>query len=430
MSRRRLWPALLAGGLLIGLTAGLAAAFAAPGPRARRTQARVAGPRGWIASWAASPQAASPWSPHARGFADQTIREIIYTSTGGTLARVRLDNRFGLRPVTVGRAAVAVAAGGPRIVPGTRRELTFGRRPWTVIAPGGEVLSDPIHLAVRPFERLAVSLFVPRVTGAPTEHYDAHQINYVAAGDHAFAAGPAPFKTRLQSWYFLAGLDVWSPPRGVIVALGDSITNGNGSVTGANARWPNDLSRRLGGTVGVIDAGIEGNRVLNASPCCGPSALSRFTADVLRQPGVKEVIVLEGINDIGFARSRSPLTAPDVSVSAQQIIAGYKQLIKRAHAAGLKIFGATLTPFAGSQHWSPGGEAEREQINAWIRSSHAFDGVIDFAAVVADPRDTQRLNPRYDDGDHLHLDDAGYQAMANAIDLTMLLRGLPRPMSR
>lgn len=421
-------------GLLLGSTAGLAAGCGSgtrtdheSAGQAVATAAPVPKNGGWIASWIASPQAAVPSTAFAGGFRGQTIRNIVFTSAGGTLARIRLDNTFGRGALEIGRAAIAVAGRGAVTLPGTSVPLSFGGRGSTVIAPGSQAFSDPIRLAVRPLERLAVSVFLPRSTGPPTEHYDAHQTNYLASGDRVLAASGAAFTSPLESWYFVSGLDVWSSAhdRGAVVALGDSITNGNGSLTGANARWPNDLARRLeslpGRSPGVVDAGIEGNRVLNGAPCCGPSAAARFERDVLRQSGVREVIVLEGINDITYSRSTSPLTLPHANVSAQQIIAGDRELIDRAHAAGLKIFGATLTPFAGSQRWTPAGEAKREAVNAWIRSSGAFDGVIDFAGVLADPVDPERLNPRYDDGDHLHPNDAGYRAMANAIALGMLL---------
>jgi lysophospholipase L1-like esterase len=283
---------------------------------------------------------------------------------------------------------------------------------------------------VRPLERLAVSVFLPRATGAPTEHDDTDERNFLAAGDRVLAGGATGWSSPLDPWYFVSGLDVWSSDRGAVVALGDSITDGEGSVTGANASWPDDLARRLaalpGATLSVVDAGIDGNRVLlSPTSCCGPSAVARFQRDVLRQSGVAEVIVLDGIDDITSNTSTNPLAVPHVNVSAREIIAAYQQLIRRAHAAGVKIFGSTLTPFAGSEFWTPAGEAKREAVNAWIRSSGAFDGVIDFARVLADPNDPARLNPRFDDGDHEHPNDAGYQAMADAINLTMLLRGLP-----
>ena len=412
--------------LVLGVATGCAEAR-----RHRHPGRHHAGSAHWIAAWIASPEGAGPGTAFARGFRDQTIRNVINTSAGGTLVQVRLDNTFGGGSLMIGRAAIGVVERGSALVPGTSEPLTFHGRHSVAIPPGQHMLSDPIQLTVHPFESLAVSVFLPYATGPPTQHDDAKEDNYVAGGDQVLDADPPRFARSLDSWYFISGLEVWdpSPNHGVVVALGDSITNGNGSASGANARWPNDLERRLaalpgGPSLSVVDAGIEGNRVLNPAPCCGPSALTRFDPDVLGQAGVREVIVFEGINDIGFGSSNSPLADPRVDVSAQQIIAGYKQLIARAHAAGLKIFGATLTPFKGSQHWTRAGEAKRDAINAWIRHSGAFDGVIDFARAVADPRDHQRLKPRYDDGDHLHMNDAGYEAMADAVNLAMLLRGV------
>jgi lysophospholipase L1-like esterase len=209
------------------------------------------------------------------------------------------------------------------------------------------------------------------------------------------------------------------------VALGDSITDGVGSPTGGDARWPDFLARRLdalpGSTLGVVDAGIGGNRVLNAAACCGPSAIERFERDVREQPGARDVILLEGINDIGYGQSHGLLTAPHTEVSPLQIVEGYERIVTLAHTAGLKIFGATLTPFQGARYWTPAGEADREAVNNWIRTSGAFDGVIDFAAAVEDPRDPVRLDAAYDSGDHLHLNAAGYGAMAAAINLAALL---------
>jgi lysophospholipase L1-like esterase len=413
--------------IIVGLALGVTGACVAS-PRGAPAGRHVSGGH-WVATWVASPEADAPGGAFTTGFRDETIRNIIYTSVGGSLARVRLDNTFGPQQLVIGRATIGVVQRGAALVPGTDVALTFAGRTSAAIPSGGQLYSDPVHLAVRPLELLAVSVYLPASTGAPTQHTDTHQVNYLATGNHVLAARGSVFKTRIEPWYFLSGLDVWSPRRvrGAVVALGDSITDGNGSSTGANGRWPNDLARRLnalpGATLSAVNAGIDGNRLLNAVLCCGPSALDRFTRDVADQAGARGVIVLEGINDIGYSSSTSPLTVPHRDVSAQQIIAGYEQLIVRAHAAGLKIYGATLTPFRGSQHWTPAGEAKREAINAWIRSSGAFDGVIDFARAVADPNDPQRLNPRYDDGDHLHPSEAGYEAMSDAVSLVMLVRG-------
>jgi lysophospholipase L1-like esterase len=285
-----------------------------------------------------------------------------------------------------------------------------------------------VPLAVDPATHLAVSIFVPGPTGPATQHADAHQVNYVATGQHV-AGGAGPFKARTHSWYFLSGVDVLASRRtmGSVVALGDSITDGVGSPTGADARWPNFLARRLnalpGSTLAVVDEGIGGNRVLNAAACCGPSAIARFERDVREQPSARDVILLEGINDIGFGRSHGLLTAPHTEVSALQIVEGYQRLVTLAHTAGLKIFGATLTPFQGARYWTPTGEADREAVNHWILTSGAFDGVIDFATAVEDPGDPVRLDRAYDSGDHLHPNAAGYHAMAEAINLDVLLGG-------
>ena len=318
------------------------------------------------------------------------------------MVRVHFTNVFGTRPLTIGRAAVAIVGAGPDGAPlatSLNQPLTFFGHPSGVIPRGGEVLSDPVHLAVRPLERVAVSLFVPGASGPPTLHAQAREISYVASGDHVLDPNPGAFAARTRSWYFVDGVDVLSARReiGTVVALGDSITDGVGSPLDANARWPNDLARRLdartGGTLGVIDEGIGGNRVLHTSRCCGVDAVARFNRDVVDQLGVRTVILLEGINDIGMSQSRNPLTDPHTSVSAAQIIAGYKKIIRRAHAAGLRIIGGTLTPFRGARYWTPAGEAKREAVNRWIVTSGAFDGVIDFARVLADPAKPAQARP-------------------------------------
>jgi lysophospholipase L1-like esterase len=382
----------------------------------------------WVATWAASPQNPIPANMSPAGFRDQTIRQIVFSSAGGSMVRVRLTNAFGSRPLMIGRAAIAIQQAGAELTAGTSRELFFAGQPSVRIAPGAEVLSDPVSLEVRPLTHLAVSIFVPDRTGPATEHSQARQVNYVATGNHTVAGSAGPFATQTQSWYFLDGVDLLSPAQdlGAVVTLGDSITDGVGSATNANARWPNELARRFaarpGATLSVIDEGISGNRVLNDSACCGVSAVARFERDVLGPPGVRDVIVLEGINDIGYSSSRGLLSASHTNVSALQIVDGYARLIALAHAAGLKIFGATLTPFRGAGYWTPTGEAKREAVNRWLRASGAFDGVIDFARALADPAHPQQLAPAFDSGDHLHPNSAGYRVMAGAVNLAALLR--------
>jgi len=373
---------------------------------------------GWVTSWSASPQVATPDSLAAAGFDDQTVRDIIFSSVGGDPIRLELTNVFGVSPLRVGHVTVAVAGPGAAVEPGTTLPVTYRGSASFQIPAGGQVLSDPVAMRVGPLQDLAVSVYLPGRTGAATFHADAQQVNWVSdAGDHAADSDAGAFTTPTLSWYYVSGLIVQSPDAdGTVVALGDSITDGVGSTAGADARWPNDLARRLdalpGPALAVADEGIGGNRVLIGARCCGASAEARFGRDALNQPGVRDIIVLEGINDIGFSLG---------DVSAAQVIAGYRQLIAQAHARGLRIFGATLLPFQGAGYYTAAGEATREAVNTWIRTSGAFDGVIDFDAVMRDPADPLRLNPGYDSGDHLHPNDAGYQAMANAISLQMLL---------
>jgi lysophospholipase L1-like esterase len=413
----------LPGAVAVLVLAVVVAITAASRPAAART-----GAAGWITSWAASPQVGARGTLAGRGFDDQTVREVIFASAGGDPIRLQLTNVYGTAPLHVGRVTVAEADPtdpGAAAVAGQIHPVTFGGSTSVVVPAGEQLLSDPVDMRVEPLEDLTVSVYLPDPTGPATFHADAQELNWVSArGDHAADPGAGAFTISTLSWYYVEGLVVRSADTiGTVVALGDSITDGVGSTVGADARWPNDLARRLdalgGPVLSVADEGIGGNRVLGGSACCGASAEARFTRDALDRPGVKDVIVLEGINDIGIGMTRPNRE----KVSTDLIIAGYKRLIAEAHARGLKIFGATILPFQGAGYFTVAGETIREQVNNWIRTSRAFDGVIDFDAVMGDPADPLRLNPIYDSGDHLHPSDAGYQAMADAVNLQMLFPG-------
>jgi lysophospholipase L1-like esterase len=411
---------LAAVGLVIASAGMVAFADHHPAAAARHRS----GGKGWVTTWSASPQAATPDTLATIGFDDQTVRNIVFTSVGGDAVRLELTNVFGVRPLRVGHVTVALAGPGAAVVPGTIHEVTFGGSVSFQIPAGGQLLSDPVATPVQPLQDLAVSVYLPGRTGVTTFHSDGQQVNWVStAGDYTDDDSGDAFTTAVGSWFYLSDVLVRSSgAEGTVVAFGDSITDGYQSTMGANDRWPNDLARRLearnGPTLSVADEGISGNRILNDSVFFGPSAEARFGRDALDVPGARDIILLEGINDIGFGTNPSH---PGLEVSAAEIIAGDEQLIAQAHAAGLKIFGATLLPFRGAGYYTAAGEDEREAVNAWIRTSGAFDGVIDFDRAMRDPADPLALNPAYDSGDHLHPDDAGYQAMANAIDLRLLL---------
>lgn len=402
---------------LVGLAGAVGAAPAGATPGV--TPAPVAGHRSphWVGTWAASPQ-----RPEQAGFSDLSLRLIVHTSIGGRAVRIRLANTFGPTPLVVGAASVSIQSHGAAVARGTLRPLRFSGKRSVTIPAGGETFSDPVSLPVPASGNLAVSLFLPTDTGPPTEHADfgaAHQTSYVStAGDHVDEATGAHFTSTTTSWFFLDGVDVEHPGASAVVALGDSITDGTHSSTDTNHRYPNWLADRLqlaGGPyakLGVLDAGIGGNELLQTSACCGssPSALDRLDRDVLDQSGVGAVIELLGTNDILGAHQ----------ASSSQVIAGLQELIAGVHARGLPIFGGTITP---SVDFTPAEEQTREAVNQWIRTSGAFDGVIDFSSATADPNFPAQLNPLYDSG-HLHPNDTGYHAMADAVDLTALLRAV------
>ena len=373
----------------------------------------------WVGTWAASPMLAmGGFSVHP--FAAVTLREIAHVSNGGQQVRVRFTNEFGLDGLTISNAHVALSAGGAAIKDGTDHALTFGGSSSVRIPPGAVMYSDPVALAVPALSDVAVSFYLPsQVMRGETYHAFADQDNYVADGDVAGAA-TLTSPTALQSWYFFDGIDVNAVEGSrAIVTLGDSITDGAHSTKNANARWPDVLAARLKQekgleNVSVLNEGIGGNRVLN--DVAGPSALARLDRDVLAQNGVRYVIVLESINDIGrLAR----LTAPEDEVTAQLLEQGLKQIADAAHQHGIKAIGATLTPYGGAGYSSAKGEAVRKAVNDWIRTSGVFDGVIDFDQITRDAQNPDNFNPLYDSGDHLHPGDAGYKAMGEGIDLKL-----------
>ena len=352
-------------------------------------------------------------------FNNQTLRQIVHTSLGGDRVRIVLSNAFGTSSLPVGAAHVALREKNAAIVAKSGRALAFGGSPSVNIPPGATVVSDPISLTVPAFADLAVDLYLPGDTaasGSPlTTHGGALQTNYVSAtGDHTGAAD-MPEAATTAAWFFLARVEVAAPDQaGAVVTFGDSITDGTRSTPNTNNRWPDLLAKRLHAQkikLGVLNQGIAGNRVLGDG--AGVSALARFDRDVLAQAGVTHVIVLESINDIGLARDSPCPTVRD-------LVAGQAQLIERAHARGLKIYGGTLLPFEGAAYYTVEGEAKRREFNEWVRSNKNYDGVVDFDAATRDPGAPTKLLPQYNSGDNLHLNDAGYQVMANAVDLALL----------
>jgi lysophospholipase L1-like esterase len=402
--------------LLVGALGGLQTAMPAP-------SASAAGEH-WVATWTMSPMPADALPDgENKGLTNQTLREVAHVSIGGRRLRLRVSNAYGSAPLTVGAAHVALHAQGPSIVPGSDHRLTFHGGASVVIPPGALMLSDAIDWDVAPLSDLAVSIFLPDATGPLTWHQLGTQTTYLSTPGDVTAAADFPVAATSTSLFVLAGIDVRAPrTTGSIVALGDSITDGYASTKDAFRRWPDQLSQRLnqgaaGPTLAVLNQGISGNRLLH--DVIGPNALARFDRDVLAQPGVTQVVVLEGINDIGLPGA---FNRPGEAVSSDDLCGALTQLIARAHGQGLRIYGATLTPFEGSgePYYSADGEAKRQALNDWIRTRAPFDGVLDFDRVLRDPDHPTRMQPAYDSGDHLHPNDAGYQAMAASVDLRLL----------
>ena len=373
----------------------------------------------WVGTWATAPMLADGGF-NVRPLTGVTLREIVHISAGGAEIRVRFTNAYGTDPLIVSDAHVALSAGNAAIQPGSDHAITFGGATTVNIPPGAELFSDPIAFAVQPLSDLVISFYLPsQVMRAETYHSFGDQDNFIANGDVSNAPD-LPDATKISSWFFLDGIDVQAVDGSqAIVALGDSITDGALSTHNANLRWPDILAARLNAdpnlkNVSVLNEGIGGNRVLNE--VVGPSALSRVDRDVLSQSGVRSVIVLESINDIGRL---AHLATPYDDITAAQLEMALKQIADDAHEHGIKAIGATLTPYGGAGYYSDKGEQIREAVNDWIRSSGVFDGVVDFDKVTQDPANPTHFNPAYDSGDHLHPKDAGYKAMADSIDLAL-----------
>jgi lysophospholipase L1-like esterase len=393
-------------------------------------------PEHWVGTWATAPVsvAAQPGGQPQLGqqasppaVTNQTLRQIVHTSIGGDRVRVVLTNAFGTRPLAIGGAHVALRDTGSMIIVDSDRPLTFGGVVTVTIPPGALILSDPVSLKVPPMGDLAVDIYLPGDTASSpsplTMHTGARQTNYISATGNHLGEKQFSGATTTPSWFFLGRVDVTAPAQAAaVVALGDSITDGYNSTPDTNNRWPDSLARRLmgaGGGIAVLNLGIDGNRVLNE--IAGPAALARFDRDVLAAPGVTYVFVLEGINDLGL-----PGLLNDRRPTSAELIAGHRQLIARAHARDLKIFASTLLPYEGTTipgYFSEEGEQIRQAFNEWVRTGKEYDGIIDFDQVIRDPSHPARMLPRYDSGDHLHPNDAGYQAMANAFDLGLVRQG-------
>lgn len=388
----------------------------------------------WYASWTASPFdcAGLPpaiFGPSTEAIADQTIRQKITLSHGGSQLRVRLSNEYGKGPLHIGAASVGYLQAGHMV----RVPLTFSGSATITALSGAPVISDPIAATLPNGADLEISLYLPDKTPVQTFHLLGLQQSILSGSGNFVTTdalpGATPFEIiektsgrRYPARLFLSEVDVaGSAPVKTVVAFGDSITDGMGSTPDQNRRWPDYLSRRIFQAkmnLSVVNQGIGGNQVLARG--LGDSALARFDRDALALPGAATIILMEGINDIGFSGNMIPGISRTDIIPAEEIIQGYRQLIARAHACGVRIIGATMTAFAGSPAFTPEKEAVRQAVNSWIRNSNAFDAVVDFDAVTRDPQKPDQLKPAFNGGDHIHLNDAGYDAMAAAIPLSKL----------
>jgi len=392
-------------------------------------EAQQKSPDHWVATWTTAetlvrtqPPAAPAAPPRnaplgALGFHNQTVRMEARASIGGRRLRVKIANAFGAVPLVVGAAHIAVRGKDSEIAAASDHALSFAGKPGCTIGPGIVEISDPVDMTVAPLADLSVSLYFPGETGPPAGHSTGLHYTYIKDGDATGDASMADAQ-KTQQYYWLAGIDVLAPAgAAAIVAFGDSITDGARSEIETNHSWPALLAARLAANksterVGVANMGIGGNRILR--DITGSSALARFDRDVLSQSGVKWVMILEGINDIGHGAG-----TPAEAVTAEELIAAHKTMIEMAHAHGIRAIGCTLTPYEGASYSTPAGEVIRQALNAWIRSGGAYDAVVDFEAATRDPANPKRFRAEFDPGDHLHPNNTGYEAMANAVNLSI-----------
>ena len=403
----------------------LAAGLAVPALPARAQSG--AGER-WSATWGAAP-AGPPPSASTQSFTSQTLRLVVHTSIGGNRVRVRFSNEMGSTPLRIGAASIGVRSSSSAILQATLRTLSFGGQSAITIPAGAPALSDPVELAVPAQADLAISLYLPGTVQATTIHDMALTSSYLSpAGDYTSSVS-MPVSRSITSWPFLTEVDV-DGTASTLVAIGDSLTDGARSTGNVNRRWPDYLVRRLqaslgaGGRIGVVNRGISANLLLNdyaTALIAGRDVLERFDRDVLATAGVRYLAVLIGINDISYSSGSNPIPVAD-------LIAGYRQVIARAHAHGITVIGATLPPMEGFVYYTAAREAVRRAANSWIRFSGEFDAVADIEAALRDPNDPARIQPLYDSGDHLHPNDAGYQAMANAFPLAPFVAATTPPL--
>lgn len=380
------------------------------------TLAAVPAPaQNWVRSWAAAPLEMPPPKPDAAPLHDVTIRQTVRVSAGGTAIRLRLSNELSATPLAIGAVHIALAGPDASIVSGSDRVVTFDGDAATTVPAFAPLLSDPIKLTVPALARVTVSIYLPGDASGATVHQLGVSTNRIAPGDQTAAATLTGARSSTMR-YALTGIDV--PGAATIVAIGDSITDGAKSTVDADRRWPDYLAERLAKAgrrgIAVANQGISANRLLKEGRGAGPALLARIDRDVLAVPGVRYVVLLEGINDIGGAmRDKTELP------SADDIIDAYRQLIARAHDRGVKVILATILPYKGAFYYTPAGDAVRQDVNRWIKTARVADGVVDFDAATRDPADPLKMAAANDSGDFLHPGDAGYRVMAAAVDLRL-----------